>query len=246
TSVRGGWRYFPGSQDSDGSTTQWAVLSMMYDQSLGATTPDIVKSELSNYWLAADQAANGAGCYQPGYLCEQSDTGSLLIGLSFVGKGVGNAQVDNALNFLNNNWTEGANNTWYGNLGQPYAMWADYKALELQIGKGDNSAITNLASSCGAPANLPGNPPGSTACNWWQDYNQWLVDNQNADGSWNGYSYWTGPLATAWNVSILGGIEVPNPGGIPEPTAWALMLIGFGGMGALLRQRRARMALASA
>jgi hypothetical protein len=30
---RGGWRYFPGSGDSDSSTTQWAVLSMIYDPS---------------------------------------------------------------------------------------------------------------------------------------------------------------------------------------------------------------------
>ncbi len=30
----------------------------------------------------------------------------------------------------------------------------------------------------------------------------------------------------------------PAAGGVPEPAAWALMLVGFGGVGALLRQRR--------
>lgn len=36
-----------------------------------------------------------------------------------------------------------------------------------------------------------------------------------------------------------------TPGGIPEPTSWALMLVGFGGLGAALRTRRRRVALAA-
>ncbi|MBL8554714.1 MAG: PEPxxWA-CTERM sorting domain-containing protein [Phenylobacterium sp.] len=31
----------------------------------------------------------------------------------------------------------------------------------------------------------------------------------------------------------------PPPGGIPEPGTWALMIVGFGGAGAMLRRRRA-------
>jgi hypothetical protein len=39
--------------------------------------------------------------------------------------------------------------------------------------------------------------------------------------------------------------RIPNPnGGVPEPTSWALMLLGFGGLGALLRQSRRRAAWA--
>jgi hypothetical protein len=38
----------------------------------------------------------------------------------------------------------------------------------------------------------------------------------------------------------------PTNGGVPEPATWAMMLMGFGGMGALLRRQRrhARIALA--
>jgi hypothetical protein len=34
------------------------------------------------------------------------------------------------------------------------------------------------------------------------------------------------------------------PAGVPEPTSWALMLAGFTGLGAMLRRRRAGLALA--
>ena len=39
----------------------------------------------------------------------------------------------------------------------------------------------------------------------------------------------------------IGGVgDINNPGGglVPEPTSWALMIMGFGGVGALLRGRR--------
>ena len=42
------------------------------------------------------------------------------------------------------------------------------------------------------------------------------------------------------NVSVHGDLV----GGVPEPTTWALMLTGFGGLGAVLRRRRAIFAAA--
>jgi hypothetical protein len=38
--------------------------------------------------------------------------------------------------------------------------------------------------------------------------------------------------------------DARNPSAVPEPAAWALMLVGFGGLGALLRRRRAAAVLA--
>ncbi len=37
----------------------------------------------------------------------------------------------------------------------------------------------------------------------------------------------------------------PSGGGVPEPASWALMILGFGGVGALLRQRRRGLPLAA-
>ena len=62
----GGWRYVlgPGVYDSDMSTTQWGIISLIYDQSLGATTPAIVKTDLAK-WLAVAQLAVEQGVIKP-------------------------------------------------------------------------------------------------------------------------------------------------------------------------------------
>jgi hypothetical protein len=210
---RGGWHYSVGSIDNsaDGSTTQWGVLSLTYATNYGATIPAFVKTDLAN-WLTYAQDGSGAGCYTSGNYCDNSDTGALLLGLKFIGKPVTDSAVVKALGWLNLNWNTSANNTWYGNFDQPYAMYGDYKGLEVTIGLTDTTTITPVGAPNGCQrtgaGHLPGVPVGATPCNWWQDYNDWLVANQNANGSWNGYAYWTGPLATAFDISILAAQRV--------------------------------------
>jgi PEP-CTERM motif len=41
------------------------------------------------------------------------------------------------------------------------------------------------------------------------------------------------------NGSYAGTVSfTPSVGAVPEPAAWALMIMGFGGAGAMLRRRR--------
>jgi hypothetical protein len=54
----------------------------------------------------------------------------------------------------------------------------------------------------------------------------------------SGYALFsTQPCKGDCGVVVIGG-------GAPEPAAWALMLVGFGGLGALLRKRRAQIEMA--
>ena len=54
------------------------------------------------------------------------------------------------------------------------------------------------------------------------------------------------PAAYRMSVTVgFTGISDPNAG-VPEPSMWALMLLGFGGLGAALRQRRRQPAQARA
>jgi hypothetical protein len=51
------------------------------------------------------------------------------------------------------------------------------------------------------------------------------------------------PLSGALvNTGRVGAIQT----GVPEPASWALMILGFGGLGAMLRVNRSRLALATA
>jgi Prenyltransferase and squalene oxidase repeat len=237
----GGWHYFPSQGDADGSTSQWGALALLSAQQVpGIVVPAQTKTELQK-WINYIQNPDGSCGYQsPTQLNDESKTGGLLTQMVFAG---GGGSQSNALAYLNTNWQNTLNNTWYGNFGNPYAMWSIYKGLDITIGlNAGTGAISNLHTNPG-DINNPNH-----GWNWWEDYCNWLVTNQNANGSWSGDSYyWTGPLSTAWGVSILSGaIVAPTPTrsqAVPTLTEWGMIIfMVFAGLGSvyyLRRQRRA-------
>ncbi|THD58231.1 MAG: PEP-CTERM sorting domain-containing protein [Phenylobacterium sp.] len=46
------------------------------------------------------------------------------------------------------------------------------------------------------------------------------------------------------NLVVYGGVLPVSDTGVPEPAAWAMMLLGFGGIGAMVRGRRRQAAVA--
>ena len=226
---RGGWRYYANSHSADNSTGQWPPMGMLFAQKMGVSAPAFVKDELA-HWIEYIQNPNGGSGYDnPTNMVNESKTGSLLVEMALAGddtSGVAydlnHADTQAALDYLNANWRNTPSGTWYGNFGHPYAMWSIYKGLESTIGLNDTTWITNLN-----PQGTAQIDPGDT-WNWYEDYSESLVQSQNANGSWSGYSYWTGPLATAWNINILNATRINIPAGIPEPTSflvWSLLVL---------------------
>ncbi len=256
--ARGGWRYYADYGQADNSTSQWPIIAHFVSQakSMGAALPSTptyldVKGELK-HWIDYIQNETDGGSYYDsnfsGWGSNMSRTGALLIEMAYAGypgstaadTDPGTSLTENdryqaALSYINTNW-KSTDSYWNGNFGHPYAMWAVYKGLQSTIGLGDTSNITNLHTFNPATMELD---PGDT-WNWWEDYCEWLVDNQLANGSWDGYtgySYWLDPLATAWNVNILAATEVAPPV-IPEPVTMAGLALGLGGLITYVRRRR--------
>ena len=226
--ARGAWRYWANSGDSDNSTVQWPAIGMLYAQAAGATVPQFVRDEMRG-WIDYIQNANGGSGYDsPGNVVNVAKTGGLLVEMVFAGYDGGAVPNEaTALSYLNATWLQNANSTWDGNFGHPYAMWATYKGLQSTIGLGDTTTITNLHPN---PGDLD---PGHT-WNWWEDYCESLVNSQLGNGAWSGYEYWTGALATAWNINILNATQVVH--GVPEPGSLLLVLGGLVGLGFVRRR----------
>ena len=213
---RGGWRYDANYSESDNSTAQWGALPLLYAQAWGLGVPQYVYNELE-LWVNYIQNANGGSGYDnPSSYVNVAKTGGLLLELAAIGAPAADTRVVKALDFIDSRWNNGPSGTWYGNINHPYAMWGVYKGLQ----------ITGLLTSydCG-PGNIvvglgmPAAPGGFTICfdsapstsaagDWYSHYCDYIVGAQNANGSWNGYSNWTGALCAGWYINILNAVEI--------------------------------------
>lgn len=208
---RGGWRYDANWSDSDNSTAQWGALPLLYGIDWGLGTPNYVFNELE-LWVNYIQNANGGSGYtHPWEYVNVSKTGGLLLQLRAIGAPLSDTRVQNALNFINARWITYPSDVWYGNLNHPYAMWAVYKGLDLY---GLTDIVTSDGKAIFVGAGMPAAPGGFTIGfsqdpltslpgDWYSHYADYLVGIQNANGSWSGYYYWTGYLATGWYINII-------------------------------------------
>lgn len=235
---RGGWRFSHNYSSSGQENSPWPCFSMLdAEQQMGLIVPLFVKSELT-YWLNYIQYYNGSGTgidgssgfTNPTQMNSESKTGGLLgqmifAGTDYTGTGgpydLNHVRLLAALGYLNRQWPLTAYNTWYGNFGHPYAMCQVYRGLELTVGLNDTTYITNLRG----PGTMD---PGDTAT-WSEDYCEYLVTDQLANGSWPDHSnsFYAGPLTAAWYIEILNGnIEQQPTITVEDPNGDELMLAG--------------------
>jgi len=237
---RGGYRYGLDDNQSDGSAIGWAVLAYLDAQAFGATIPSFVATELAFVIKAsscpqpAGDLSNGlsyAGCGRGNVL----RTGIALQALKFMGVPANDIRVTNAKNYIGTAWNNlhpngedftcgnpsslgpGSPTGSANNKGCLYAMFQVFKGLRLygvQILPGVNR-----------PANPLNHPRVGDANDWYEDYRDYLIANQQlpittAGGNWGpNQAFWSccennNHLITAAAELVLSQAALVLPGSL--------------------------------
>ena len=190
-SYAGGWRYYRNYGSSDNSVGQWPLLGLAEAEKdpWGITAPEWVKTRLVS-WINYSQGANGGfGYTAANSYANIAKTGAGIAMIAYAGSG---GSIPNAINFVDNYWNvDGGGYLNHYHLGYHYATYAVKKGMEY------------------ADLSLVG------AHDWQEEYNQWYVDNQYANGSWpNGYWITTGygtTLPCSFGLLVLAPLEACKP-----------------------------------
>jgi len=150
----------------------------------------------------------------------------LAVGIGFVAAADGDvSQIDIALGHAGGNDASATLHLWTSAFGSELGSWT----------------LSNLPSFGG---NSLASISGITGVHLSSGASYILVAQANADGwqAWNqNTTGGSGPFYTnggGGGSNTQGAFRITG-GAIPEPAAWALMLVGFGGLGAALRRRNA-------
>ena len=197
----GGWDYDPGGS-GDQSVTGWVTLGLGYARdSFGITLPPTLISRLST-WIDTIQVhtagpefggANYRRSSSPNWVnCYK--TGHLVYMMELVGNTAATQRVQDALTYFNFHWN---------------ALNAGYGGNPIDEGwRGNPPSIKpSYMATCAMMKGLVGlNIQLVGSHDWFQDFSDVVVTNQNANGSWNGGGYGDlhgGICSTPWAMLTL-------------------------------------------
>lgn len=189
---RGGWTY--SYQDnsgprSDNSVSGWVVTGLVFAESstfkFNNIIPPFVKYEL-NIWINYIQNAisGGSGYTNPDEFVNILKTGSLVQQMAFFGDPQSSPRVQNAINYIANNWNQPDGLLGIGWRGDP----ADYQATFTTTKGLDAYEIKTIGGNI----------------NWFDDMSTVIVDQQDPDGGWP-VNDWSDDrvLSAAWALLTL-------------------------------------------
>ncbi|MBC8445900.1 MAG: S8 family serine peptidase [Chloroflexi bacterium] len=198
---RGGWRYSANYATSDNSVSQWPALGLFEAEkrwSITAAVYELVKEELELF-LNNTQVASGGFDYYPDYnWVNIAKTGAGIIMLNYIDATTSDTRVIKATEYLHDTWDVNNNDPgWrikpYGT-GSFYAMYAVYKGCK----DAKPSEIEKLPLPAGTR-------------DWYADFVDYLLNTQNADGSWPSGKYGDDDLDTMWAILILSPAVLGGP-----------------------------------
>lgn len=191
---RGGWRYSPNSDTSDNSVSQWPALGMIAAEAWGIFAPDWVKEELMIWLTYSQDPSGGFGYTAPGDWVNIAKTGAGLIMLAYCRVPSTDPKVVAAVGYMDTQWTRTGTGD-DDNFGNLYAMYAVMKGCEL----------------VSPPIELIGTH------DWNAEYTEWLVANQDPDGSWKWTAWEDVLINTEWALLVLQKVIPPPPPPPPPP-----------------------------
>jgi hypothetical protein len=235
----GGWIYTwsnNSSQQTDGSTVGWDVLALMDAAAAGINVAGFVKTEFQTKSLPGALNNDGSFDYRgdnnpnSGNSVNSAKAAIGLQGLFYTGADTTNAQVQAGLNYISARWNTNAlgqsfqcSTTGATNKGCAYGMFNAFKALKLL-------GVQTLPG-----VNRPAGPGPIPANDWYADYEDWLVANQQAPGTLAGGHWGNGSplsfsccegntthLGTAMAELILAPVALIQP----DPTLFASVGLG--------------------
>jgi len=233
TNGRGGWGYAQCDNGtwtdigrSDNSNTGWVVLGLQYAETedplhgFNIAIPQFVKDEL-NIWIdyiqndpgPADDGAEadpdgGSGYTAPNNWVNILKTGNLLSEMAFVGDSATTPRVVNATDYICRHWNDPNDDPgWRPN--NYHAMYTTMKGL----------TSLDIHEICGY--------------DWQTEFEDAIVSQQNADGSWTGCKWGDSILCTEWALLTLQKAAPPprpTPPPAPVPALTPIGLIALVGL----------------
>lgn len=218
----GGWDYMAHDNQTvnaatDNSNGGYAVLGLAAAEAFTCTVPGWVRTEL-DFWIGAIQDPvngdpnDGGSYYNPDWVpgnpwCNELKAGNLIFQMTFFGDATSTPRFMDAMDYITRHWMDENNDPGWGYNQTP----AHYQAMFCLMKGFEYSRIGLI--------DLDGDD--TPEHDWYQEFADIIVDQQNPGGSWPASDWGDELLNTLWALLTLEKITPIRPppvGGTVYPT----------------------------